>query len=341
MFHFSSTVAASWRPFRQRNRRRIQKSKHSNQNLPATDEENMVRGFAKYQLAGVAHLYCFAKREGRPMQEVVECTTGLGAKTALHYATLLDEKLPPSEGQLKEEDVLKLLVELYDEEHAAKQRALAEASPLSMQERLTEAMLELRANLHERGIVAKLATKHHVKLDKLTACKKQMKYVLERDPPVSDEILRRLMLAHGWEPTTESRKDKRELELPDDQEQLLVDAMIDNDPLDKMSESQFGVLLRSYMLEMFKDDEEKRAFVESYAFRSWNHQFRKRHMIEFGLRLNVYFLVARDDMGWERRMARNYEYHRQLRLAKRKERLARREESEAKRARRDEDPPSG
>lgn len=71
----------------------------------------------------------------------------------------------------------------------------------------------------------------------------------------------------------------------------------------KMTENQFGAVLRSCMREMFREGDAKWAFAESSAFRHWNHAFRREHARRLGLPITEWVVVARDPSIFKKREA--------------------------------------
>ena len=93
-----------------------------------------------------------------------------------------------------EEEVRKLLEDIYEQRRVTDAPTEVTPPSLSLQERLADATVELRGNLKVKGVLGMLAKRYGIGRDTVGTYKKLFIKELQRDPPISDDSLRRMVL---------------------------------------------------------------------------------------------------------------------------------------------------
>jgi hypothetical protein len=155
-----------------------------------------LRALQLQQIAAFCRLYCEARRDGCTVREKFKDRKQWGIKleNAMRYEALLEANAELGEGTMEPERVKELLVPLILQQRAQAAPVQPAPTELSFAERMLAVMCELRQRRHERGVVCELAKKHNVSRQAIWCYTKELRYELEREPPLADEVFRQLVL---------------------------------------------------------------------------------------------------------------------------------------------------
>ena len=148
-------------------------------------------------------------------------------KAAVRFGAELDERMPATDRNPSEQEVQEVLERTQQEENVGDAPAEAAVPSLSLQERLADALVELRRNLNVKGTLVALATRYGIRRQTLTVYKKLFINELQRDPPVSDDILRRMVLREAQ--TRDKRQRGHSRYFTELDEQMLVGILLGHD----------------------------------------------------------------------------------------------------------------
>ena len=154
-----------------------------------------VRGFAKQQLDAFCQLYSVARRDGCTVQEKCQPGKRWGIKRekAMQFEVLLAGSSELQEATLEPARVREVLEPLLAQQPVRETPTEEAAALPSFPERIADAMLELRRDRLKRGIVGVLAKKYEISERSILRYRKELKFELERDPPIIEEVFRMLV----------------------------------------------------------------------------------------------------------------------------------------------------
>ena len=253
-----------------------------------------IRAVQRQQIAGFCELYCAAKRDGCTIREKHKTRKHWGVKleSALRFEAMLQESGALQDGTMDPERIREVLLQLIMHQRAQDAPTREVPTEHSFAERLADAMLELRNNRKQRGIVALLEKKYNIRRKNFWRYSKELSYELERDPPLADEVFRQMVLRKIAERDRHQSKHRRYFN--DLEEQMLLGVLMGHDrtsqPLDTRD---FCPIVRDMLLAKFKDNEERLQEVQNTDLQNWLRGFKKRHAAQLANRKTQFFSVER------------------------------------------------
>ena len=253
-----------------------------------------IRAAQLQQIACFCELYCAAKQDGCTVREKYKTRKrwGVKLKNAMQYEALLEESGTLHDGTMDPERVEEVLLQLIMHQRAQPTPVDEPPAELSFVERLADAMVELRNNRNKRGITVSLEKKYNVRRKNFWRYSQELRFELERDPPLADEVFRELVLRKAAERGQNQCAHKRYFD--GIEEQMLVGALMGHDrtsqPLDPRD---FCAIVRDMLLVKFQDDPKRLREVQNTDLQNWLRGFKKRHEAQLANRKTQHFSVER------------------------------------------------
>jgi hypothetical protein len=253
-----------------------------------------VRGFAKQQLDAFCQLYSVARRDGCTVQEKCQPGKRWGIKRekAMQFEALLAGSSELQEATLEPARVREVLEPLLAQQPVRETPTEEAAALPSFPERIADAMLELRRDRLKRGIVGVLAKKYEISERSILRYRKELKFELERDPPIIEEVFRMLVRRKAEERDKRQRGHTRYF--GDFEEQMLVGTLLGLDQSSQpMTQPGFCAFVRGILLRKFEHDPVRRQEVATSDLRKWLWDFRQRHALQLSFRKTQFLSVER------------------------------------------------